>query len=60
MWEANNDEGFEYYLKSKKVMALYPNRTPNFLGDTKLEIEFSNLTMLESRISIFNFPARRI
>lgn len=53
--EANNDEGFEYYLKSQKVMALYPNRTPIFLGDAKLEIEFSNLTMLESRISILQF-----
>jgi len=55
MWEAKNDDGFEYYLKSKKVMALYPNRTPNFLGDTNLEIEFRNLIMLESRMLHLQF-----
>jgi len=53
--EANNDEGFEYYLKSQKVMAFYPNRTPIFLGDTNLEIEFYNLIALEGRISLLQF-----
>ena len=48
--EANNDEGFEYYLKAEKVMNLYPNRTPILLGDAKLEIEFSNLNMLSSHM----------
>ena len=51
--EANNDEGFEYYLKSQKGMALYPNRYP--LGDSEFGIEFSNLNMLESRISNLQF-----
>ncbi|MBO0587615.1 MULTISPECIES: hypothetical protein [unclassified Sporosarcina] len=53
--EANNDEGFEYYLKAQKVMDSYPNQTPTFLGDAKLEIEFSNLNMLEGRISLLQF-----
>ncbi|WP_186673012.1 hypothetical protein [Sporosarcina sp. BP05] len=53
--EANNDEGFEYYLKAQKVMDSYPNRTPIFLGDTNLEKEFHNLIGLEGRISLLQF-----
>lgn len=47
--EANNDEGFEYYLKAQKVMDLYPN-TEDLRG-TEFGIEFDNLSMFANWIS---------
>ncbi|MFJ7934549.1 hypothetical protein [Sporosarcina sp. NPDC096371] len=51
--EANNDEGFEYYLKAQKVMDLYPNLED--VSGTEFGIEYSNFTMLAARIGHYQF-----
>ncbi len=46
--EANNDEGFEYYLKSQEVIREFPNQ---LLKESKdIEKEHSNLFLLSSYI----------
>lgn len=46
--EANNDEGFEYYLKAQEVIGEFPNQ---LLKDSKkIEKEHSNLFLLSSYI----------
>lgn len=39
--EANNNEGYEYYLKAKKVVETYPNH--NTLGYTEYEDQFNEI-----------------
>ncbi|PIC66196.1 hypothetical protein CSV71_05540 [Sporosarcina sp. P21c] len=51
--EANNDEGFEYYLKAQKVMELYPNT--EVLSGTEFGIEYENLFLLSSYIGHVQF-----
>ncbi|MEO4052064.1 hypothetical protein [Solibacillus sp. CAU 1738] len=47
--EANNDEGFEYYLKAEKVMGEFPYELIN--ASNEMEKDHSNLFLLTSYIS---------
>ncbi|MGN7476446.1 hypothetical protein ACTHOQ_01220 [Solibacillus silvestris] len=47
--EANNDEGFEYYLKAQEVIREFPEQL--MLESDKIEKEHSNLFLLSSYIS---------
>ncbi len=46
--EANNDEGFEYYLKAQEVIWAFP--IPLIVEDKEIEKEHSNLFLLSSYI----------
>lgn len=47
--EANNDEGFEYYLKAQEVIREFPKQL--IVENNEIEKEHSNLFLLSSYIS---------
>jgi hypothetical protein len=51
--EANNNEGYEYYLKAKKVVETYPNYHTS--GYAEYEDQFNEIYLQYAQISHFQF-----
>lgn len=50
--DANNDKGFEYYLKAQEVIREFPNQ---LIGIDAIDKDYSNLFLLSSYISHIQF-----